>query len=186
MSDRYGANIEIGGQISRSKMDPDDSEQTCLEALLAAINNESVSRDYGGKDENPANEQELLELIVDGHLCFKHEEIRNGEFEQLESDCRRLGLSFDRHSEAYCEYDAQDNWWRPGMEVPGEAITDVSGHPVVLWRDAKKILDAAEAPLPDSPGLLGANDRLMKLQLMLKVLCAECEAPELPKFEIVD
>ncbi len=205
MSDRYAANIEIGGQISRSKPDPDDSEQTCLEAFIAAINNESVSIDYGDKDENPANEQELLELLKEGenlqqpfatsegHLCFKHSEIRNGEFEDLETACRRLGLSFNRHSEAYCEYDAHNTWWRPGMEATGETAATGSGNPLVTLDEVKKIREAAV--LPEMPP--GAAEHpfycddietgiRLKITRMLDALIKGCEAPELPKFEIVD
>jgi hypothetical protein len=55
---------------------------------------------------------------VMGHLPQRGEPLRYGEFDTVESACRALGLSYRRHTEAWCGEDAILVDWRPGMTEP--------------------------------------------------------------------
>jgi len=49
-------------------------------------------------------------------LC--DEQADYGEFPELEAACRKLGLSYCRHSEASFDCDSELADWRPGMNKP--------------------------------------------------------------------
>jgi len=163
MSDRYCASIRIGGRIERARVEP----------LLEAIHASSVALEWGDAFFEPADADELIEARKDGWLQFCNDQACNGEFPELECACRELKLSYRRHSEAYCSYDAEVADWRPGMAKPlcqtGSSERDDAI--LVPQADVKEALACL---------IVGATRRATKL---LRKLCPDIS--ELPLFEIV-
>ena len=108
MSSRYCTWIRIGGRIKAGKLD----------RLLAAIQQSSVSTEWGDAPFEPKNWAELLETLKDGHIWLCDDQACWGEFPELEAACRKLGLAYTRHTEAALDCDAELLDWRPGMPEP--------------------------------------------------------------------
>lgn len=108
MSERFSTWIEIGGCLKGSHVEP----------LLKALREAGVRLDWGEACFEPKDAAELLEVRRDNVLHLCDEEARYGEFPELEKTCRRLRLSYRRHSEGTCGYDAGLTDWRPGMREP--------------------------------------------------------------------
>jgi hypothetical protein len=163
MSDRFCAWIRIGGAVKRTR----------ARVLLRAIRESGVRADWGEPFFEPETAADLIHPRKNGWPWLCDEQARNGEFPDLEKTCRRLGLGYTRHSEAYCGYDAELVDWRPGMTKPlvrtgsnehGDAV-------LVPMQVVKKVLAHFEA------GRLAAGLR------SLHCLCPE--VADLPPFEIV-
>jgi hypothetical protein len=108
MSERYAAYISIGGQV----------EQSRLPKLLEAISKASVSLDWSERQFEPQSVEDLLTAVRDGSLWLCDDQSRYGTFPELEATCRKLGLSYSRWCEGYCQYDAEVVDWEPGMRKP--------------------------------------------------------------------
>ena len=108
MSSRYSAWIRFGGSLGRCQ----------AEKLLAAIRQDYARLDWGEPPFEPATADELLLALSEERLRLCDEEARYGEFDALETACRELGLSYRRHTEAWCGDDAVLVDWQPGMTEP--------------------------------------------------------------------
>lgn len=108
MSARYSAWIRIGGSLDRSQ----------AEELIQAIRADYARLDWGEPPFEPTTADELLAARTDEHLRLCDEEARYGEFDAIESACRKLGLPYRRHCEAWVGEDAVLVDWRPGMAEP--------------------------------------------------------------------
>ena len=163
MSARYAAWIRIGGTVERAKAEP----------LLKAVRDAWAKRDWNADPFQPGTIDDLLDARADGWLWLCDEEAKYGEFEALERVCRELGLSFCRHTEAWCGDDAVLIDWRPGMEEPlvRTGSNDNSDIALVPEEPVGKALAALEAG--------GASEATR----ILKDLCSHVS--ELPPFEIV-
>ena len=64
-----------------------------------------------------------------------------GMFEELEAFCVKHGISFDRHSDAFAEYDAENVSYRPGMKEPGVSSATQSGDALLRAEEVQKVLD---------------------------------------------
>jgi hypothetical protein len=163
MSSRYAAWIRIGGTVDRASAG----------SLLNAVRQAWAKRDWNADPFQPSTIDELLEAREDGWLWLYDEEAKYGEFEGIERVCRELGLSYCRHTEAWCGDDAVLLDWRPGMEQPlvrtgSNDNSDVALVPEDPVRNALAALEAGDAP---------AATRI------LEDLCPQ--VPDLPPFEIV-
>ena len=116
---------------------------------------------------------DLHQARREGWLWLYDTEARFGEFDELEKTCRRLGLSYERHSEAGYGYDAQVVDWRPNMEQPlSRPCSNEHGDVTVVASDhVKKAIQWLEA------------DQVQQAISLLRGLCPEI--PELPCFEIL-
>jgi hypothetical protein len=163
MSSRYSAWIRIGGTLERAKAEP----------LLTAIREEYVKLDWHSPLFEPTTVEELVNARQDGWLWLCDEEARYGEFDRIERVCRELGLSFRRHTEAWCGEDALLLDWRPGMAEPlvRTGSSDHSDTVLVSEDEVRKALAALEA-----------GDAAEAIRT-LKALCPP--VPELPPFEVV-
>ena len=162
MSERYATCIRIGGEIRRNR----------LPELLEAIRAASVSHEWGEPPFVAQSAQELATVIRDGHLFLCDDQTRYGEFPELETTCRKLGLPYTRWCEGFCEYDAEVVDWRPGMKKPLVRIGSNSGDQTyVAAKDVRKSLRHLDA------------GRLTKAKKLLRALCPDI--PELPLFRIV-
>ena len=163
MSSRYAAWIRIGGTVERANAEP----------LLKAVREARAKRDWLAAPFEPSTVDELLEAREDGWLCLRDEEARYGEFEDIERACRELGLSFCRHTEAWCEEDALLVDWRPGMEEPLVRTGSNDNSDIALVR---------EEPVGKALAALEAGEASEAIRI-LKGLCLQ--VPDLPPFEIV-
>ena len=162
MSERYAANIRIGGEIRHSR----------LPKLLEAIRTASISHEWGEPPFEPKSAEELATAIRDGHLFLCDDQTRYGEFPELETTCRELGLSYTRWCEGYCEYDAEVIDWRPGMNEP-------------LCRTGSNSGDATFVPADEVRKALThlESNHVGRARELLRKLCPH--VPDLPTFRIV-
>lgn len=162
MSERYAASIKIGGQI----------RQRDLPALLEAITQASVGHNWGEPPFEPKSAQDLAAAARDGHLFLCDDQTRYGEFPELETACRELGLSYTRWCEGYCEYDAEVVDWRPGMNEPRCRAGSNSGSATFVPADeVRKALKHLE------------SNHFGRARELLRKLCPDI--PDLPPFTIV-
>lgn len=173
MADRFPGRISIGGSISATeRLFPEDPEDalTVLEGLILALHEDGACDDYGGA-EIPLNcsREKLNEYIDDdGTLTLVSDQARNGEFEETESFCIKHGLSFDRWSDHYCEYDSEIVFWRPDMEQPLILFSNADGDPVIRRDSLEDILAQLEDIL-DHPE--NSRSRLLKVKEMVEATC---------------
>ena len=163
MSSRYAAWIRIGGTVEHAKAEP----------LLKAVRDACVKRDWLADPFQPSTIDELLDAREDDELWLCDEEAKYGEFEAMEGACRELGLSYCRHTEAWCGEDAVLIDWRPGMQEP------------LVRRGSNDNSDTAlvpEEPVGKALAALEAGDAPEAIRI-LKDLCSH--VPDLPPFDIV-
>ncbi len=180
MSDRMAGQIWIGGKVSRTAMQSDDPEITILRGLIGALNDDGGSFEFGGPPISSDCTAENLPLSLDDEslLNLKNDQARNGEFEETEAFCFRNGIMYNRWSDHYCEYDAENAYWRPGMEGPMVIYADSDGYEIVSGDVVRQALETLENP---------RRSLLIKIQSaarQLKIACPELP-PKLEKFEIV-
>lgn len=162
MSERYAASIRIGGEI----------KNTDLPALLDAITKACVCHSWGETPFEPKSGEDLMAVVRDGHLFLCDDQTRYGEFPELETACRELGLSYSRWCEGYCEYDAEVVDWRPGMSEP-------------LCRNGSNSGDTTFVPADEVRKALAhlQSNHIGRARELLRKLCPDI--PELPPFMIV-
>ncbi len=162
MSERLCAEIRIGGRLSRGQ----------LPEFLKAVSKARVSLEWGDACFTPTTADELLESLRDGRLWLCDDQASYGEFPELESACRALGLSYTRRSEGKYERDAEIVEWRPGMAEPLSRVgSNHSQSAYVPVEEVAKALKHLEA------------GRAGKAKKILRTLCPQL--PELPPFKIV-
>jgi len=114
MSDRYCAEISIGGKVPKSK----------IAGLISAINSQGLSTEWGGSPVDLGDPEEdldyaigkLKELIWDedkhtgdkkGLLWLCDPEARWGELDEIRGYCDENDIGYHHFSEGYGEYDLQ-------------------------------------------------------------------------------
>ena len=131
MSDRYPAEIHIGGPVPR----------TLLDDLVRKIAETGGS--LSGYDEGGAAEDEIRAALREGaildlcdcHACYGH-------FRELEAFLIEHGIHFNHHSEACYEYDAQNTCYRGGQVLTMAA--NQAGHPLLSITEVLAILNNAQ------------------------------------------
>ena len=101
MSDRYPAEIHIGGAIHRDLLDELVQRTVETGASLAGYDGTCATEDEVRK---VPREGQILHLY-DYHACYGH-------FHELEELLIRHHIHFDHHCDAYYEYDAENNYYR--------------------------------------------------------------------------
>jgi hypothetical protein len=160
MSARYSAWIRIGGSLQRSR----------AQKLIQAIRADYARLDWGEPPFEPTSADELLAARSDEHLRLCDEEARYGEFDAIESACRALGLSYRRHTEAWCGEDAVLVDWRPGMAEPLVRVASNEGGDEAL---------VSEERVREALALLEAG-QIAEGNALLRKLCSA--VPEVPPF----
>src|SRR5438094_5639318 len=97
MADHTSAVIWIGGPIPKA----------LVPARCNVITAQGVSLDWDDLVELQVQAELESALNEKGHLQFTDPEARYGEFEELEAFLERHGISYDRHSSAKYEHDAE-------------------------------------------------------------------------------
>lgn len=108
MSDHYATWIRIGGILKRRQA------AFFLEVLRA----QGTGLEWGEAPVAPHTIEELLSVLRDGRLWLCDDRATDGAFPELEAACRKLRLSYTRHTESGCGFDAERVDWRPGMRRP--------------------------------------------------------------------
>jgi len=167
MSDRFSAQIWIGGKVFR----------TDLEGLIEALHSDGASHDYGDaviRWEDFRDSPDCIRFYLnDGLLNLKDDQASYGRFDHTESFCIENNIPFDRWSDNYCEYPAETASWRPGMESAIVLLEAIDSYKV---REALSKLQSF------------SHDHLCSYVTEATRLLQEAcppEAPKLEKFEIV-
>lgn len=188
MSDRFPAQIWIGGKISRTaKLYPDDPDDntTILQGLVGALSADGASHEYGDRpiDSNFDASLELAGYTDEGLLHLKQDQAVNGEFSDTEEFCIEHDIPFDRWSDHYCECDAENVYWRPGMNSVVFRYSDAQGNEIVCGDTVRQVMAEFEACKTRIPGTM-KPDRFEAGLKLLHDACPELP-PDLEKFEIV-
>jgi len=134
MSEYFPAEIHIGGPISRAAL-PD---------LFRAICAEGVSlKDYDGPQ---ATEESLEEAFREGQvvrLCDA--QACYGQFDALEAFLVEQRIHFDRHSDAFCEFSAENVHYR-GEGEPLITPADQRGNSLVPCSEVLAVLNGSQDP----------------------------------------
>jgi len=130
MSDRLAAQIWIGGKITK----------TDFVKLFLVARDSGVGFEWG---ENPigSNPQEFMDSIdfteplylCDIDACY-------GEFPDLTSFCQKHKLTYKVQNEAKYEYNAEVEWWKPGMKSCKTCRSDQDGNFLVDVKELHKIM----------------------------------------------
>ena len=107
MSDRFYASIKIGGPIPKE----------ALPEFIEAVRNEGLL------DENyelvePQKPKDLINHLFGGVLSFHDDQAVYGMFDELETFLQEKNVPYNRFSVSYCEFEAENVYYRPGMEEP--------------------------------------------------------------------
>jgi len=144
MSDRYPAEIHIGGPVPR----------TLLDELVRKIAETGAS--LTGYDDGCATEDEIRAALREGaildlwdcHACYGH-------FGELEAFLIQHGIHFNHHCEACYDYDAENTYYRGGQVLTRAA--DQAGRPLLKVAAVQEILNNAGL---DDPAKLAALRQL--------------------------
>ncbi len=177
MSERFAAEIRIGGKVPAEAM----------ERFLNELN--SNSGRMGGYDGDPFdahNADDLRRTLdEDGHLHLADAEASFGQFEDLEAFCRERCIPFDRHSDAHYEFDSENVYFRAGMESPVSTYSNSLSNDLV---DAAKVRPFAKELARLAKAKLTHNDLLAAVVKVSDDLAATLppEVEPLPPLEIVE
>jgi len=144
MSDRYPAEIYIGGVIPRRVLD----------TLVRKITEAGVS--LNGYDDDCATEDEIRAALKEGNTLDLYDcRAAYGHFDELEKFLIQHGIHFNHHSEACYEYDAENTYYRGGKILTMAATQ--SGECLLPVTDILEVLNNHEL---DDFGKLEALTRL--------------------------
>jgi len=132
MSDRYWANIWIGGPM-RDELMPEFRQALYDAGLISKLDEDLADHVSGG----------------DGALSFDDNEAVNGNFEDLEEWLILNGVDFNRQSDGYCEYSPCLVVFRKGIGQL-DFILDHDGYHVMRVNDVLRLIDQN----PDMGGLI--------------------------------
>lgn len=115
MADRWRASIAVGGKLTASQ----------FEKAVSIL-----------KDINRA------EFCMNGGFLYTEDnEARGGQFEREEEELRKLGIPFERDSDAYYEYKAEKCVHIGDGKMRCDVVDD-SGNPIVDYRDLFNLVKA--------------------------------------------
>jgi len=179
MSDRFPAQIWIGGEVN-----PAD-----LLGLVKALHADGASHEYGDAVIPEDCTTPTLYSYLDPDLgpdetVLRFRKLRNGEFEVTEQFCIEHGIPYDRWSDHYCEYDAENVYWRPGMNNPVVRFADSRGDEIIAAapvREAMALLESFKEASPSDPAKGNRVDAGLRL---LHDACPPLP-PDLEPFKIV-
>jgi len=129
MSDRFPAKIEIGGPTPKRLRDP----------LIRMIAAEHGS--LNGSDKPKASTELIRRALRKGQfLCLYDDQAPSGQFYKLEAFLLKHKIHFNRHSDGYCEHDAQWVFYR-GADQPLVMPSDQTAGILLYRESAAEILD---------------------------------------------
>ena len=145
MSDRYPAEIHIGGQIQRS----------LVEELVRKIVETGAS--LNGYDDGAATEGEIRAGLREGNILSLYDcHAGYGHFHELEEYLIENGIHFNHHCEAYHEYEAENTYYRGGEQALSLPASQ-QGNLLIRHEEVMRILNN---PGLDDQGKLNALTEL--------------------------
>jgi hypothetical protein len=129
MSDRYPAEIQIGGLIPRTLLD---------ELVKEIVATGTSLDDYGGRIATNESVQEVLQEGQIVKLC--DDQARYGRFDELEDFLVRRGIHFNLHCDAFCEYDGENVYFRGGKRLLSLPASQ-KGNILIRFEDIMNILN---------------------------------------------
>ena len=136
MSDRFPAEITIGGSIPRRLLDE----------LAGMIASEGVSLDWQyALDKTAVREAIEAAAARSDTVRFTDEEACGGRFDDLENWLTSHGIDFDRHGDARYEYDGENAYGR-GRKRPVIVNADQSGKDLVSAEKVRTVLVSQGPP----------------------------------------
>ena len=145
MSDRYPAEIHIGGPIPR----------TLLDKLIQKVIEAGAS--LNGYDDGCATKDEIRVALREGNILDLFDcHASYGHFGELEEFLEQNGIHFNHHCEACYEYDAVNTYYRGGRVLTVAATQ--SGDCLLSIADVLHILNNCDL---DDPGKLEALTQLV-------------------------
>jgi hypothetical protein len=175
MSDCYPGEIRIGGKVSAALVE-EFSKQV-------AANKASVGG-YDGSPFDPKRNRLAEVLDENGYLYLADSEARFGMFEELEAFCVEHGISFDRHSDAFAQYDAENVSFRPGMKEPKVFAATQSGDTLLRAEEVQKVLDLLKPCMTGNESKARLEEGIGQAVAGLTALLPSEET--LPRLEIVE
>lgn len=131
MSDRYAAQITIGGEI----------QQKDLTRLFKAITHEGISTEWDGDPFQPQHEKEILCVLnKDGYLRSCDTQASDGRFPDLEQWLIAHHIPFTRASEAKYENDAVVLEYRPTLKRLISRAANNQGDTLISYEGALNAL----------------------------------------------
>jgi len=168
MGEYYPGEITIGGKVPAALLNEFLSEVASTGASLG---------DYEEATFTAKTVEELLKVLDDnGHLRLADSQARWGHFEGLEALCFRHGIPFDQHSDAHYEFDAENIYFRPGMERPAKVPSDNAGNDLIDADEVRTFARELERLATAGPGREGLLAAVVKVSRRLnKILPPEVE-----------
>lgn len=111
MADRFSTQITIGGTFTLT-----DENFESFESFVSHL--QELSPEWGEKYYYLPDITELDETIKDGFIFGCEIEQSGGEFDDIETLCQELGLSYDRRTDPKYELEGEIVSWRAGMLSP--------------------------------------------------------------------
>lgn len=188
MSDHFYARIRIGGRL------PSKDLPEFLDTINGEISERKTEEDLRGCTQKA------------GCLDLEDNQARYGQFNDVETYCRKHNLSYVRDSDSYAEYDAEKAFWRPGMKEAECLLTNKNAHPVIdkrnileymedLRKFLKKVKSVDDAPIKinsEHPHHAAYAKRILETNsidvldlLQLRINMEYPDSGTLPAFEIV-
>lgn len=172
MGDRWNAEIRIGGQVPRS----------VIPGLVEALHRDEASHEYGEAVISKAcgsDPRLLYPFLANDVLRFRSHRAENGEFAWTEQFCIEHGIAFDRWGDHYHEANAENVYFRPGMDAPLVLYADSSANEIVDGKTVRAAMKKLDGFKPtDTHG--SKSDRVEAVQRLLHDAC-----PPLPtKLEV--
>jgi hypothetical protein len=131
MSDRYAAQITIGGEI----------QQKDLTGLFKAITYEGISTEWDGDPFQPQHEKEIRGVLnKDGQLRLCDTQASDGRFPDLEQWLIAHRISFTTASEAKYENEAVVVEYRPTLKQLISRAANNQGDTLILYEGALNAL----------------------------------------------
>ncbi len=188
MSDNFPASISIGGELRLHS--PVGTLQDEWDEKIREFY-ECVNVSFKNFEEEGYNLSSIKDLEKNlnhsGYLTISDSQALNGYFEDIEKLCKYLGLSFDRVSDAYYEYDGEFESYRPDQKPKSENFkADQSGCIVIPLPDIQGLYD-----IVNRRELYDSNSNASKTREALNEIRTTIELVlpkhrELPKFSIKD
>jgi len=173
MADRMATEISIGGRIPRAIADD----------LADAVRNENVSLDWDAPVFSPTTIDDLLAVLVDGHLTLVDTARAWGEFDELETFLVAHHIAFTRHTEGKYEYSPEVVFFRRGMRRPVQFLTNQRGEISIPESNLAPIIKNLQRAYNRSTPFIAR--RLIETTLRRLHHMAGHTIPELPPFTIV-
>lgn len=186
MPDRWNGQIWMGGELSRTKDSQADPETSVLDALISMINDSGASHEWGDAAANIKTAEGLDQYLDDdGLINLKDHQATNGEFEELETFCRENGIPYSRVSESYCENQAEEVWWLPGMKEYSHRYLDSDEQHIIRTASLDTIKELLKVALAESP-LRDKCDSWKKVKIALaKINELDRFPPNFAAFKVV-